>query len=55
MPRGGVIPRARSCLSSGLTTPIMGGGVIPLSCLGSALGCTRLAGAGAGAGVVALD
>lgn len=41
----------RSCLGSVLTTPMGGGGVTPLSCLGSTLGCIR----SPGTGVVDLD
>lgn len=41
----------RSCLGSVLTTPMWGGGVTPLSCLGSTLGCIR----SPGTGVVDLD
>lgn len=41
----------RSCLDSVLTAPVGVGGVTPLSCLGSTLGCIR----SAGIGVVDLD
>lgn len=41
----------RSCLGSVLTTPMGGGGVTPLSCLGSTVGCIG----SPGTGVVDLD